>query len=225
MQFDILTLFPEFFKTPLEASLIGKAIDRGLLTVRIHNIRDWSEDKHKTVDDLPYGSGPGMVMKPGPIVAALEAVKKPGAHFRRIYFSPRGVPLRQDRLATYQGYDQLVLLCGRYEGVDQRVIDHFIDEEVSIGDYVLAGGELPALVFLEAVSRLLPGVVGKEESLREESFAQGFLEYPQYTRPELFREFRVPSVLLSGDHQKITQWRQEQALEITRRKRPDLLKK
>lgn len=165
-----------------------------------------------------------MVMKPEPIVAVLEAVQNSSGRCRRIYLSPKGRLLRQDRLRDYLAFDQLILLCGRYEGIDQRVIDHFIDEELSVGDYVLAGGEAAALVFLEALSRLIPGLIGKEESLREETFST-ILEYPQYTRPEVFRGHAVPPVLLSGDHRKIAEWRRLQAVEMTRRLRPDLLKK
>lgn len=230
MQFDILTLFPEFFETPLKTSLVGKGLERSLFLVRLWNIRDFAYDKHHQVDDRAYGGGAGMVMSPEPIVTALEAIPSHGKR-RRIYFSPQGEPLRQERLSSYLQYDQLVLLCGRYEGVDQRVIDHFIDEEISIGDYVLSGGEVAALVFLEALVRLIPGLLGKEESLSQESFTSFnpkepslLLEYPQYTRPEEFRGHRVPEVLLSGDHSKIERWRQERAMEKTKKRRPDLLR-
>lgn len=225
LQFDILTLFPDFFRSPLETSLLGRAVQQGLIGIKLHNIRDWATDKHRTVDDLPYGGGPGMVLKPEPIIAALEAVAGPGS--RKIYLSPRGRLFRQADIPNYLKQDQIVLLCGRYEGVDQRVIDHFVDEELSIGDYILSGGEAAALVFIEAVSRLVPGVVGEKESLDDETFsvgATGLLEYPQYTRPEEFRGHRVSPVLLSGDHQKIARWRQEQSRLITRDRRPDLLK-
>ncbi|MBI2083220.1 MAG: tRNA (guanosine(37)-N1)-methyltransferase TrmD [Deltaproteobacteria bacterium] len=223
MRFDILTLFPGFFESPLKISLLGKAIESRKIEVTLHNIRDWAVDRHGMVDDLPYGGGAGMVMRPEPVVQALESIPKL-KQCRRIYFSPRGEPLRQERLSAYLEYDQLILLCGRYEGVDQRVIDHFIDEEISIGDYVLSGGEVAALVFLEAVSRLIPGFVGKEESLQEESFSP-LLEYPHYTRPEEFRGLKVPSILLSGDHKKIKEWREKESHEITASRRPDLLKK
>lgn len=221
IRFDILTLFPEYFRTPLETSLMGKARQKGLFSIDIHDIRDWATDRHRQADDLAYGGGPGMVMKPEPIVAAITAVDR--GKGRKIYFSPRGKPLRQNDLAAYREYDQLILLCGRYEGVDQRAIDYHIDEEISMGDYILAGGEVAALVFLEAVCRLIPGVVGREESLRDESFSP-LLEYPQYTRPEIFEGHRVPPVLLSGDHRKIAAWRREKAIEITKKRRPELLK-
>jgi len=208
VRFDVLTLFPDFFLSPLKISLLGKAIEAGKLSVFLHDIRQWATDKHRTVDDLPYGGGPGMVMKPEPLVAALEAVRDSSLKGRRIYLSPKGRHLRQQDLKGYLNWEQIVLLCGRYEGIDQRVIDHSIDEEVSVGDYVLAGGEAAALVFIEAVTRLIPGVLGNEGSLEEESFTTGSLiEYPHYTRPEEFRGLRVPEVLLSGDHQKIREWR------------------
>lgn len=222
MHFDILTLFPEYFDSPLKISLLSKAIGSGKLEVSLHNIRDRAVDRHGTVDELPYGGGAGMVMRPEPIVAALEAIPKL-EKYRRIYLSPRGEPLKQNRISSYLQLDQIILLCGRYEGIDQRVIDHFIDEELSIGDYVLSGGEVAALVFIEALSRLMPGFLGKEESLREESFSP-LLEYPQYTRPEEFRGLKVPQILLSGDHKKIREWREKASLEITQRRRPDLLK-
>jgi tRNA (guanine37-N1)-methyltransferase len=226
-QFDILTLFPSLFDSPFSASLLAKAISKKLFSVRIHDIRKFTDDKHRTADDVPYGGGAGMVMKPGPIVAAIEKTVQPGKKTRRIYFSPQGRPLRQEHLKDYLQYDQLILLCGRYEGVDERAIESAIDEEVSIGDYVLSGGEFAAMVFVDALVRLIPGVIGSEESLKEESFSpasSGGLEYPQYTRPEEFRGMKVPEILLSGDHKKIEAWRREQALSRTRKKRPDLLK-
>ncbi len=221
MIFDLLTIFPEIFTSPLQASLLGKAIQKKLVQVRVHDIRTFTTDKHHRVDDIPYGGGPGMVMKPEPLVAALESLPVPDKKVRRIYLSPQGRRLEQGILSNYLQYEQLILLCGRYEGVDARV-EHWIDEEISIGDYVLMGGELPALVFLEALVRLIPGVVGKEESVRHDSFSAGLLEYPQYTRPEEFRGHQVPEVLLSGDHQKIESWRQQAAQEVTARKRQDL---
>jgi len=224
LQFDILTLFPSFFASPFSASLIGKARDEGLLTIRVHDLREFTTDRHRKVDDVPYGGGPGMVMKPEPAVAALERTSLPGKKIRKIYLSPQGRLLKQDSLKEYCGFDQLILLCGRYEGIDERILG-FVDEEISIGDYVLSGGEVAAIVFVEAVSRLIPGVVGTPDSLILESFSEGLLEYPHYTRPEEFRGDRVPSILLSGDHRKIAAWRREQSVERTRRKRPDLLKK
>jgi tRNA (guanine37-N1)-methyltransferase len=226
--FDILTLFPSLFESPFSATVIARAVSQRLIDIRIHDIRRFATDRHRTVDDVPYGGGAGMVMKPEPVVAAIEQAVEPGKKVRRIYFSPQGRLLRQDHLPEYLQYDQLVLLCGRYEGVDERVIEHFIDEEVSIGDYLLTGGEFAAMVFADAVARLIPGVVGSEESLKEESLGghggPPLLEYPQYTRPPDFRGFKVPEILLSGDHKKIEQWRKEQAILRTRKKRADLLK-
>lgn len=226
-QFDIFTLFPHIFKTPFSESLLGKAKEKGLIHLNIYDIREYTTDKHKTADDVPYGGGPGMVMKPEPIFSAIESVCKNSPHKkrRRIYFSPQGRVLKQKYLNDYLAYDQLILLCGRYEGVDERVMEGCMDEEVSIGDYILSGGEFAALVFVDALVRLIPGVVGCEESLKDESFSrESLLEYPQYTRPPEFRGMKVPEVLLSGDHKKIEQWRQEQALLRTRTKRPDLMK-
>ena len=220
MRIDVLTLFPEFFRGFLDASLLGKAIEKGLLQIELHQIRDWTTDRHRTVDDTPYGGGHGMVMKPEPVVAALEAVAKPGA--RRILLSARGTKLTHARAQELAALSHLVLLCGRYEGVDERVCD-YIDEELCIGDYVLSGGEAGALVVIDAVSRLVPGVLGNPGSVTTESFAEGLLEYPQYTRPEEFRGKRVPEVLLSGNHAAIESWRRDQQLERTRRVRPDLV--
>lgn len=220
MRIDVLTLFPGFFSGFLESSLLGKAIEKGLLDVELHQIRDWATDKHHTVDDTPYGGGHGMVMKVEPLVAAIEAVAKPGA--RRILLSARGPRLTQARAKELAALPHLVLLCGRYEGVDERVAD-YIDEEVCIGDYVLSGGEAGALVLIDAVSRLVPGVLGNPESLTTESFSEPLLEYPQYTRPEVFRGKGVPDILLSGNHAAVDAWRREQSIERTKRVRPDLL--
>lgn len=224
LQFDILTLFPSLFESPFSATIIARAVSRDLIRIRTHDLRNYATDKHLTVDDIAYGGGPGMVMKPEPIVAAMESVVRKGKKIRRIYFSPQGKLLKQADLKGYLQHDQMILLCGRYEGVDERVIEHFIDEEVSIGDYILTGGEFAAMVFVDSVSRLVPGVVGSEESLGTETFSESLLEYPQYTRPPEFRGFKVPEILLSGDHKKIEAWRREQALLRTRKKRPDLLK-
>ena len=202
MRFDLLTIFPEIFTSPLQASLLGKAVQKELVQIQVHDLRKFTTDKQRRVDDVPYGGGAGMVMKVEPIVAALEALPQAGKKVRRVYLSPQGRRLDQNLLPGYLQYDQLILLCGRYEGIDARV-ENWIDEELSIGDYVLMGGEFAALVFLEALTRLIPGVVGKEESVRHDSFSNGLLEYPQYTRPEEFRGRKVPEVLLSGDHQKI----------------------
>ena len=229
LQIDILTLFPSVFDSPFSVSILSRAISKKVFSVRTHDIRHFTVDRHKTVDDIPYGGGAGMVMKPEPIVAAIEEVTLPNKKTCRIFFSPQGRLLRQDNLKRYLEFDQLVLLCGRYEGVDERVVENFIDEEVSIGDYILTGGEFAAMVFIDAVARLIPGVVGSGESLREESFvgrpqAAPLLEYPQFTRPPDFRGLKVPEILLSGDHKKIEIWRREQALLRTKKKRPDLLK-
>lgn len=223
MRIDILTIFPGIFESPLRESLLGKAIASGLLDVRVHDIRDHATDKHRRVDDEAYGGGPGMVMKPEPIFAAVEALG-PGPK-RVILLSPAGRRLDQALVRELAAEPWLVLICGRYEGVDERVVEGLPAEEISIGDYVLSGGELPALVVLEAVSRLVPGVVGREESLERESFgAEGLLDHPHYTRPAEFRGMRVPEVLLSGHHAEIERWRRQAALEKTRRNRPDLLR-
>jgi tRNA (guanine37-N1)-methyltransferase len=218
---DVVTLFPELFAAPLETSLLGKAVAAGRLEVRIHDLRRWGVGVHRAVDDAPYGGGAGMIMAPGPIFEAVESVAGEGSHVALL--SPRGSLLDQAAVSRLSGLDHLVLICGRYEGVDERVSEVLCDEEISIGDYVLAGGELPALVVIEALSRLVPGVLGNASSLESESHSAGLLEYPQYTRPPVFRGEAVPEVLLSGDHGAIARWRRERALEVTRRRRPDLL--
>ena len=220
MRIDVLTIFPEYFSGVLSASLLGKAIARGTLDVRLHQLREHTTDKHRTVDDTPYGGGHGMVMKIEPLVTALEAITPPGA--RRILFSARGDRFTQQVAHRLAGLPSLVLVCGRYEGVDDRIAD-FVDEQLCIGDYVLSGGEAAAAVVIDAVSRLVPGVIGNEGSLHEESFSAGLLEYPQYTRPEVFRDRRVPDVLLSGNHAEVARWRREAALAVTAERRPDLL--
>lgn len=221
MRVDIVTIFPGIFRGPLSESLLGRAIARGLLDVRVHDLRDYTHDPRRQVDDEPYGGGPGMVLKVQPIVEAVESLGE--GRKRVIVLSPSGRRLDQELVRELAREAWLVLICGRYEGVDERVLEILEAEELSIGDYVLSGGELPALVVLEAVSRLVPGVVGKEESLRRESFEEGLLDHPHYTRPREFRGLRVPDVLLSGDHAAIERWRREQALAKTRRNRPDLL--
>ncbi len=222
MRVRILTLFPEFFASPLQSSLIGKAIGRGLVTVEVVNVRDFAAGTHRVADDAPYGGGQGMVMKIEPVVAALESATsdRPGA--KRILMSPRGRRLSQEDARALSCEADLVLLCGHYEGIDERVRE-FLDDEISIGDYVLGGGEVAALVVLDAVTRLIPGFVGNAGSLDEESFEDGLLEYPQYTRPETFRDRRVPAVLLSGDHAAIARWRRKERLRVTRARRPELL--
>jgi len=218
---DILTIFPGIFEGPLRESLLGKGIAAGVVDVRLHDIRDFTTDRHRQVDDVPFGGGPGMVMKPEPVFAAVESLGPGGK--RVLLLSPAGRRLDQVFARELAAEPWLVLICGRYEGVDERVAEGLSAEEVSIGDYVLAGGEVPALVVLEAVARLIPGIVGREESLHQESFQDGLLEHPQYTRPQEFRGMTVPEVLLSGDHARIEQWRRRAALEKTKRVRPDLL--
>jgi tRNA (guanine37-N1)-methyltransferase len=218
---DILTIFPGIFEGPLRESLLGRGIGEGLLDVRVHDIRDHAIDKHSQVDDEPFGGGPGMVMKPEPVFAAVEAIG-PGSK-RVLLLSPGGRRLDQALVRELAREPWLVLVCGRYEGVDERVVEGLPAEEVSIGDYVLSGGEVPALVVLEAVTRLVPGVVGREESLHRESFEDGGLDHPHYTRPREFRGMEVPEVLLSGDHARIEEWRRRAADRKTKRNRPDLL--
>jgi tRNA (guanine37-N1)-methyltransferase len=224
MKFDVFTLFPEMISGYVSLSLFEKARQSGVLDVRAIDIRDYASGKHRQCDDLPYGGGAGMVMKPEPIVEAFEANKGNGRCLR-IYMSPQGRPLDQQGVERLAQYDTLQILCGRYEGVDQRALDLCIDEEWSIGDYVLAGGELAACVLIEAVARYIPGFLGSEQSLQEESFGKGMLEHPHYTRPRDFRGESVPEVLLSGNHEAIAQWRQQESFRATKNKRPDLLEK
>jgi tRNA (guanine37-N1)-methyltransferase len=221
---DIITIFPGIFDSPLRESLLGRAIEAGLLDVRVHDLRDSTTDKHRQVDDESYGGGPGMVLKPEPVFAAVESL---GAGDRRtLLLSPAGRRLNQDLARQLAAEPWLVLICGRYEGVDERVAAGLPAEEVSIGDYVVAGGEVPALVVLEAVTRLVPGVIGRRESHEQDSFGDaGMLDHPHYTRPAEFRGLRVPETLLSGNHAEIERWRREAALEKTRRNRPDLLER
>ena len=220
MQFDVLTLFPEMFE-PIKQSILGKAIEKEKIKLKLVNIRDFSKDKHKKVDDTPYGGGAGMVMKPDVVYDAYKSVYEENA--KVIYLSPQGKTLNQKKVEELSKEKHLILLCGHYEGIDQRVIDKIVDEEISIGDYVLTGGELPAMVLIDTVSRYVNGVLN-QESIKEESFSQMLLEYPQYTRPEVFEGEKVPEVLLSGNHKEIEKWRKEKSLEITKKKRPDLLK-
>ncbi len=220
MKFDVLTLFPEMFDS-MKLSILGKAIEKELIDINIVNIRDFSKNKHKKVDDTPYGGGAGMVMKPDVIYDAFLSIKD--KEQKVIYLSPQGNKLNQNKVQELSKEKNIVLLCGHYEGIDQRVIEKIVDEEISIGDYVLTGGELPAMVLIDTVSRYVEGVL-KEESIKEESFSNGLLEYPQYTRPEEFLGKRVPEVLTSGNHAKIDKWRLEKSIEITKLKRPDLIK-
>ncbi len=222
IDFKILTLFPEVYSV-LHSGIVGKAVERGLFGVEVVNIRDYSEDKHKRCDDYPFGGGAGMVMTPDPIHKAISAVD-PEHKCTRIYMSPRGQVLTQKKVVELSKKQNLLFLCGSYEGVDQRVIDMDIDEELSIGDYVLTSGDLAALVTLNAVVRYVPQVLGSEQSTEEESFSAGLLEYPQYTRPQNYMGIEVPDVLVSGNHRLVDEWRMQKALEITRERRPDLLK-
>jgi len=221
MKFDVLTLFPEMFET-INESIIGKAIEKNLIEINTINIRDFSKDKHKKVDDTPYGGGAGMVMKPDVVYNAYSSIKSDNA--KVIYLSPKGKTLNQEKVKELAKENHIILLCGHYEGIDQRVLDEIVDEEISIGDYVLTGGEIPAMVLIDSVSRYVDGVITKE-SVEEESFSNGLLEYPQYTRPEVFLNKKVPEILLSGHHENIKKWREEESLKITKQNRPDLLKK
>ena len=221
MKFDVLTLFPEMFE-PLKQSIIGKAIEKKLIELNLVNIRDFSKDKHKKVDDTPYGGGAGMVMRPDVVYEAYQSVKQDQA--KVIYMSPQGKKLNQQIVEDLSKENHLIILCGHYEGIDQRVLDEIVEEEISIGDYVLTGGEIPTMVLIDSVSRYVEGVI-KQDSIQEESFSNGLLEYPQYTRPEIFQGKAVPQILLSGHHENIEKWRKERSLEITKKKRPDLLKK
>ena len=223
MKFDILTLFPNMFSSPLHESILGKAVEKGLIQIQTINIRDFTLDKHQVVDDAPYGGGQGMVMKVEPIARAIESVKSQNRSARTIYLTPQGKPFHQDLARSLSTQSHLILLCGRYEGVDERARELFIDEEISIGDYVLTGGELAAMVLVDAVSRFIPGVLGSDRSAEEDSFFNSLLEYPQYTRPVDFRGSRVPEVLLSGNHSAISLWRRREAIRRTSLRRPDLL--
>lgn len=220
MRIDVFTIFPDYLDGPLGVSLLGRARAAGLLDVRLHDLREHTTDRHRSVDDSPLGGGPGMVMTPEPIFAAVEAAEPPRP---LLLLTPSGRRFEQSVAAELAAGDGFSLLCGRYEGVDQRVADHLCDGELSVGDFVLAGGEAAALVVVEAVARLVPGVLGNETSADDESFAHGLLEYPQYTRPAEFRGWRAPEVLRSGDHARIAAWRRDEALRRTRERRPDLL--
>lgn len=219
MKFDVLTLFPEMFE-PVKQSVTGRAIDKNLIEINTINIRDFSKDKHKKVDDTVYGGGAGMLIKPDVVWDCYKSVKSDNA--KVIYLSPQGKRLNQKKVEELSKEDHLILLCGHYEGIDQRVLDKIVDEEISIGDYVLTGGELPAMVLIDSVSRYVDGVLS-ENSTEQESFSEGLLEYPQYTRPEIFEGEKVPEVLLTGHHKNIEEWRRKESLRITLKKRPDLL--
>ena len=221
MRIDILTIFPEMFE-PLKESIIQRAVNKKVVEINLVNIRDFSKDIHKKTDDEPYGGGAGMVMTPQPLYDAILSVKKENSYI--IYLSPRGRVFNQSIANEFLKFEHLILVCGHYEGIDQRIIDMFVNEELSIGDYVLTGGELPAMVVCDAVVRLIDGAITKQ-SLQDESFSNGLLEYPQYTRPQDFNGLKVPDILISGHHANIQKWRQEQSLQITKKNRPDLLKK
>ncbi len=223
MRFDIITLLPEIFRSTFSAGILKKGIEKGLIKIMIHNLRDFALDKHHQVDDRPFGGGEGMVLKPEPLFRAVEAIKKE-KNTPVILLSPQGEKFDYKLAQKLSAFPQLILICGRYEGVDERVKEHLVTNEISIGDYVLSGGEFAALVIIDAVSRFIPGVVGKQESVKKDSFSIGFLDYPHYTRPREFRGMMVPNVLLTGNHEKIALWRKKKSLEMTFLRRPDLLK-
>ena len=225
MKIKVLTIFPEMLEPVLHSSILGRAMEKGILEVELINIRDYSKNKHRNTDDYPFGGGAGMVMLAQPIVDAMRAAMGEDFQGRRIYLSPRGRTLNQQVVEELAREQELILLCGHYEGVDQRALDLVVDEELSVGDYVLTGGELPALIVIDAVSRLIPGVLGSEESPEDESFSTGLLEYPQYTRPRVFEGMEAPEVLLTGHHAHIQRWRREKSLEITLKRRPELLER
>jgi len=222
VRFDIITLFPRMFDSPLQESILHKARQTGLISVALHDLRDYTSDRHRTADDTPYGGGAGMVLKVEPLVTAIESIRSRNNTTRTVLTSPQGEKFTQAAAARLSVFDQVVIVCGRYEGYDERVLD-YIDEEISLGDYVLTGGELAAMAIVDSVARQVPGVVGDEDSVAGDSLANGLLKYPQYTRPPEFRGVRVPDVLLSGDHGKIEQWRRSASLERTAARRPDLL--
>ncbi len=223
MRFDVVTIFPGLFDSFLRESILGKAVERGLVDIRVHDLRDYTTDRHRVTDDYPFGGGAGMVMKPEPLFRAVEALKGESPAAKVTLLSPQGEVFRQATAAEMVAWEAAILICGRYEGVDERVVEALVDREISIGDYVLNGGEVPAMVVMEAVTRLLPGVVGREESTRQDSFTGGLLDHPHYTRPAEFRGLRVPETLLSGHHELIAAWRRREALRRTLRRRPDLL--
>ena len=229
MRIDVLTLFPQMFEVPFSFGIFKRAVGQGLVSLNLHNIRDYTHDKHHTADDYPYGGGSGMVLKPEPIFEAVEAIKadlkEEAGELPVILLTPQGRPLSQQIAQELSQYGHLVLICGHYEGVDERVREYLATDEISIGDYVLTGGELPAMVVIDAVVRLLPGVLGSEASPLDDSHASGLLEYPQYTRPAVFREWSVPEVLLSGNHAQVDKWRREQVIRRTLERRPELLNK
>ncbi len=234
MDIHVLTLFPAMLEGPFRESIVGRAVDSGVVRIRIHNIRDYAHSKHRTVDDYPFGGGGGMVLKPEPLFEAVEAVKamiaeeggsERAAAAHAVLLSPQGETLTQELVGELASHSDLVLICGHYEGVDERVREHLVDREISIGDYVLSGGEIPAMAVVDAVVRLLPGAVGSGQSIEDDSHASGLLQFPQYTRPADFRGWQAPAVLLSGNHEEVRRWRRRQSLRRTRQQRPDLLAK
>jgi tRNA (guanine37-N1)-methyltransferase len=222
MRIDILTLFPAMFQGPFDESIVRRAMDAGVVSIHLHNLRDWTHDRHRTVDDTPFGGGPGMIMKPAPIFEAVDQLQSPDAEV--ILFTPNGELLQQAVVQELATRTHLILVCGHYEGVDERVADHLATRQLSIGDYVLSGGELPAMVLADAVVRLLPGALGCADSTREEAHSDGLLEYPQYTRPAEYRGFEVPEIVRSGNHQALAKWKHLEALRRTHARRPDLLR-
>lgn len=224
MRFDVITIFPGFFRDFLSFGILSRAIKKGIIEVNIHNLRDYTTDKHKKVDHKPYGEETGMILMPEPVFNAVESIRISDSSLT-VLLSPQGKLFNQELALRLSKLSQLILICGRYEGVDERIKEHLIDEEISIGDYVLSGGEIPAMVIIDSVARLIPGVVGKEESLKKDSFFSKILDYPRYTKPRNFRGFLVPEILLSGDHEKIRKWQMEKAIENTLKKRPELLEK
>ncbi len=225
MNFHILTLFPEIFSTYFNEGVLGKAQEKGLIQIFCHNLRDYTKGKYRSVDDRPYGGGSGMVMMPEVVVPAVRDLRTKHKIEKVILLSPRGIPFVQSLARRFSTLHSILFICGRYEGVDQRIIDLVVDEEISLGDFVLTGGELAAAAVVDAVSRLIPGVLGNEDAVTEESFSEELLEYPHYTRPVIFEGLEVPKILLSGNHQEIAKWRSEEALRVTKKRRPDLLKK
>jgi len=225
MKIDILTLFPEMFGSILNESIIGRAINNGILEINVINFRKYSKNRHKKVDDYPYGGGSGMVLMNQPIFDALDSLTKDKKDYRIIYLTPKGKTFNQEMAKSLSKEENLIFICGHYEGLDQRTIDYWVTDEISIGDYVLTGGELPAMVIIDSVSRLIPGVLNKEESFIDESFYSGLLEYPHYTRPYNFKGLTVPEVLLSGNHKLIKEWRLKESIKLTIERRPDLIKK
>jgi tRNA (guanine37-N1)-methyltransferase len=225
IRFDVLSIFPEMLRSPLDFSLLKKAREKGLIEIGLHDIRDWAEDKHRMTDDAPYGGGCGMVMKVEPLERALKSIRRADAQSLVVLMTPQGETFHQKIAAEFAKQNQMILICGRYEGFDERIREHLVDREISIGDYILTGGELSALVVIDAVSRLIPGVLGNDASAAKESFSQGLLEYPQYTRPAEYKGWCVPEVLASGNHAQIERWQRIEALRRTWQRRPDLLKK